>query len=78
MLVKIYGANSEAWKIENHDAAVALGYFVYTFIKIHRTLRCRPTIAPGVTDRLLEVSDLVALLEADDPAIRRSDVESGV
>lgn len=26
-------------KIENHCAAVALGYFAYNFINIHRTLR---------------------------------------
>ena len=53
-------------KIENHSAAVALYYFAYNFIKIHRTLRCTPAMAAGVTDRLWEVSDLVALLEADE------------
>lgn len=32
-----------------------------------RTLRCTPAMAAGVTDRLWEVSDLVALLEASEP-----------
>ena len=32
-------------KIENHMAAVALGYFAYNFIKIHRTLRVTPAMA---------------------------------
>jgi hypothetical protein len=50
----------------NHSAAVALNYFVYNFIKIHRTLRCTPAMAAGVTDRLWEVSDLVALWEAEE------------
>jgi hypothetical protein len=52
-------------KIRNHAAAVALYYFSYNFVKIHRTLRVT-LMAAGVTDRLWEVSDLVALLEADE------------
>ena len=34
------------------------------FIKIHRTLRTTPAMAAGVTDRLWDVMDLVALWEA--------------
>lgn len=61
-------------KIENHSAAVALGYFAYNFIKIHRTLRCTPAMAAGVsvTDRLWEVSDLAALLEASERGLGRA------
>ena len=51
-------------KLENHTAAVALQYFVYNFIRIHRTLRTSPAMAAGVTSKLWDVSDLVALLEA--------------
>jgi hypothetical protein len=36
----------------------------YNFIKIHRTLRMSPAMAAGVTDRLWDVNDLVALWEA--------------
>jgi hypothetical protein len=43
---------------------VALNYFAYNFIKIHRTLRTSPAMTAHVTTRLWEVSDLVALLEA--------------
>ncbi len=53
-------------KIENHAAAVALGYFAYNFIKIHRTLRCTRAVAANVTDRIWEVSDFVALIEASE------------
>ena len=42
----------EASKLENHAAAVALTYFAYNFIKIHRTLRMTPAMAACVTDRL--------------------------
>ena len=57
-------SNGFSRKLENHQAAVALNYFVYNFIRIHRTLRVTPAMAAGVTSRLWEVSDLVALLEA--------------
>ena len=55
-------SNGFSRKIENHMAAVAINYFAYNFIKIHRTLRVSPAMAAGVTARLFEVSDLVALL----------------
>jgi hypothetical protein len=44
-------------------AAVALGYFAYNFIKIHRTLRMTPAMAAGVMNRLWNVADLVAAWE---------------
>jgi IS1 family transposase len=56
-------SNGFSRKLENHAAAVALNYFAYNFIKIHRTLRMSPAMAAGVTDRLWEVSDLVSLWE---------------
>ena len=31
--------NAFSRKIENHAAAIALYYFAYNFVKIHRTLR---------------------------------------
>jgi hypothetical protein len=53
-------------KIENHMAAVAINYFAYNFIKIHRTLRVTPAMAAGVTGRCLTVMDLVNLLIASE------------
>ena len=47
----------------NHAAAVALNYFAYNFVRIHRTLRTSPAMAAGVTDRLWDVSDIVDLLQ---------------
>jgi len=64
--------NAFSKKIENHAAAIALGYFAYNFIKIHSTLRCTPAMAAGVTHRLWEVSDLVALLEAEETEYQRA------
>jgi hypothetical protein len=45
---------------------VALYYFSYNFIKIHRTLRVSPAMAAGVTDHLWSVSDLADLWEAEE------------
>ena len=59
-------SNGFSRKLENHAAAVALTYFAYNFIKIHRTLRMSPAMAAGVTEQLWEVSDLVALLEVSE------------
>lgn len=56
-------SNGFSRKMENHAAAVALNYFAYNFIKIHRTLRMSPAMAAGVTARLFDVRDLVALWE---------------
>jgi hypothetical protein len=64
--------NAFSRKIENHSAAVALYYFAYNFVNIHRTLRTTPAMAAGVTDRLWEVSDLVAMLEADERGLERA------
>lgn len=59
-------SNGFSRKIENHAAAVALNYFAYNFIRIHRTLRVSPAMAAGVTDRLWSVSELVDLWEAEE------------
>jgi hypothetical protein len=40
--------NAFSRKMENHAAGVALYYFSYNFVKIHRTLRTTPVIAAGV------------------------------
>lgn len=57
-------SNGFSRKLENHAAAVALNYFSYNFIRIHRTLRISPAMAAGVETRLWSVEDLVGLWEA--------------
>src|SRR5271154_6889879 len=59
--------NAFSKKVENHAYAVALHMMYYNFVKIHSKLRVTPAMAAGVTDRLWEVSDIVALWEAVEP-----------
>jgi hypothetical protein len=60
--------NGFSKKVENHDNAVALHFAYYNLVKVHSTLRTTPAMAAGVTDRLWEMSDLVAVLEATETA----------
>jgi len=56
--------NAFSKKLENHTAAVSLHSMFYNFVRMHQTLKMSPAMAAGVTDRLWEMSDLVAMLEA--------------
>jgi hypothetical protein len=58
------------WRVERVNARgeelrqwAAPTYFAYNLIKIHRTLRMTPAMVAAVTDRLWDVSDLVAMWE---------------
>jgi hypothetical protein len=55
--------NAFSKKVENHARMVALHMMDYNFFRIHKTLRMTPAMAAGVTDKLCEVSDIVAMLE---------------
>jgi IS1 family transposase len=59
--------NAFSKKVDNHAHAVALHAMFYNFVRIHQTLRVTPAMAAGVTDRLWEIGDIVALLEAAEP-----------
>jgi hypothetical protein len=51
-------------KLENLAYQVALHQMFYNFVRIHQTLRITPAMAAGVTDRLWEIGDIVAVIEA--------------
>jgi IS1 family transposase len=63
--------NAHSNKLENHTWAVALHVMFYNFVRIHSTLRMSPAMAAGVTDRLWEMSDIVALIDAREDAPKR-------
>ena len=59
--------NAFSRKVENHAYSVALFAMYYNFVRIHKTLRTTPAMAAGVTGKLWEIGDIVALVEAADP-----------
>lgn len=51
----------------NHAHSVAIHFMYYNFVRIHQSLRVTPAQAAGVTDRLWELSDMVAMIDAAAP-----------
>lgn len=63
--------NAFSKKGENHAYAVALHFMYYNFVKAHQTLRVTPAMAAGLTDRLWDIEDIVALVDANEPAPKK-------
>ena len=58
--------NGFSKKVENHAYAVALHIMYYNFVRFHQKLRTSPAMAAGVSERLWEVADIVAMIEAEE------------
>lgn len=64
--------NGFSKKLESHVNAIALHFAYYNFVRVHQTLRVSPAMAAGVTDKLWEMAELVAIVEAAEaPAKKR-------
>ena len=61
--------NAFSKKVENHAYAVALHMMYYNFVRVHSKLRMSPAMAAGVSDRLWDVVDIVALIEAEEAKV---------
>ncbi len=57
--------NGFSKKVEKLEYAVALHFMPYNFCRIHQSLRVTPAMEAGVTDRLWEIEDILALLESE-------------
>jgi IS1 family transposase len=55
--------NAFSKKAENHAHMMAIYFMHYNFVRIHQTLRVTPAMAAGVTGKLWEMADMVAVLE---------------
>lgn len=53
--------NAFSKKVENLNAAVALHFAHYNFVRLHKSLRTSPAMAAGVSDRLWSLEELVKL-----------------
>ena len=63
--------NAFSKRIINHYHALALYFVWYNFVRIHKTLRTTPAMAAGVTGRLCEMEDIVALIDAEAPETKK-------
>jgi IS1 family transposase len=63
--------NGFSKKVENHALSVALHYMHYNFCRIHKSLRITPAMAAGVTDRVWTIADIVAVIQAEEPAPKK-------
>jgi hypothetical protein len=57
-LTRLTNGFSKKW--ENHWAALCLHFAYYNFCRIHRTIRVTPAMQAGITDRVWDISDLLA------------------
>lgn len=60
--------NAFSKKFQNHVHALALYFFVYNFVRIHKTLRVTPAMAATITERLWTYEDIANEIEARKPA----------
>lgn len=59
--------NAFSKKFENHVHMVALYTVWYNFVRTHKAHRMSPAMAAGISDRLWEMKDIVALIDANAP-----------
>jgi len=55
--------NAFSKKIENHIHHTAIYFCYYNWCRIHQTLRVTPAMEAGLTTKLWEIEDLVALMD---------------
>jgi IS1 family transposase len=59
--------NAFSKKIENHCHALALYFVWYNWCRIHKAHRVTPAMAGGLTDKLMDMTDIANMIEAAAP-----------
>jgi hypothetical protein len=54
-----------------HALSVALHYMHYNFCRIHKMLRVTPAMAAGVTDRVWDMTDIAAVIAAQEALVAK-------
>jgi IS1 family transposase len=60
--------NAFSKKVANLEHAVAIHFAYYNFCRVHASLRVTPAMAAGLTDRVWEIEDLIAMMPVPVPA----------
>ena len=55
--------NAHSKKLNNHRHAISLYFTFYNWTRIHKTLRTTPAMAAGLTDRVWDMEEIVALMD---------------
>jgi IS1 family transposase len=63
--------NAFSKKFENHAHMVAIYAVWYNWIRIHKTLRVTPAMAANISKTVINWSDIVEMMDADQPAKKR-------
>ena len=66
-------SNAFSKKVENHAYAIALHLMYYNYIRVHQTLKVTPAIKAGLTDHLWDICDLLAIVDANEPELKKRD-----
>jgi IS1 family transposase len=66
--------NAFSKKVEPHYHMVSLYTVFHNYVRIHKTLRCTPAMAAGLTKTLWNMDDLVAMIDAQAEAPKRPGV----
>ncbi len=64
--------NGFSKKAENHGHMVTLDITWYNFARQHKTLRCSPAMAAGLSKTLWSMEDVVALIDAKTEPAKKS------
>ncbi|MBY0508833.1 MAG: helix-turn-helix domain-containing protein [Rhodospirillaceae bacterium] len=60
--------NAHSKKFQNHCHMIALYTTWYNFVRINSAVKMAPAMAAGISDKLWEMTDIVALIDAAEPA----------
>ncbi len=63
--------NAFSKKFENHAHMVAIYAVWYNFLRIHKTLRVTPAMAAGLSETVMDWTQIVEAMDADHPAKKR-------
>lgn len=63
--------NAFSKKLESHIYALSLYFVFYNWMRIHKSLKVTPAMAAGLTDKLMRMEDLCAIMDAAAPKTGR-------
>jgi IS1 family transposase len=57
--------NAFSKKFENHCHALAIYFYWYNWVRVHKTLGVTPAMASGLVDRVMKMDDILAALDVE-------------